>query len=184
MRAERDDRLAKWFRELRQPLRRFLSARRGVAHADLDDVAQEVFLRLLRFNSADRITEPKAYLFKMAANVATEWSMRSRHRQPHDSQWLSELLAEGALEDDLQRAERDAEISRALGALPPRAQAILRLHFGDGLAHAAIAERLLVTRRIVKRELIRAYAELRVALDDNRVRHSINGVAVRAGGRQ
>lgn len=48
--------------------------------ADFDDVAQEVFLRLLRYDAAQIVEHPQAYLFKMASNVAAEWSIRSSNR--------------------------------------------------------------------------------------------------------
>jgi DNA-binding CsgD family transcriptional regulator len=38
---------------------------------------------------------------------------------------------------------------------------VLRLHFGDGLTRAAIATRLKISPRMVKRDLIQAYAALR-----------------------
>jgi DNA-directed RNA polymerase specialized sigma24 family protein len=41
-------RLTEWFRVLREPLRRFIAGRRRAGYLDSDDVAQEVFLRLLR----------------------------------------------------------------------------------------------------------------------------------------
>lgn len=164
----RQDQLVGWFRELRAPLRRFLRSRRGVPHSDLDDVAQEVFLRLLRFDRSELITQPKAYLFKMAANVASEWGMRACRHLPHDSEWLSELSTGIDLDDELQRETRDGEIARAINELSPRARSILQLHFGEGLTHEAIAGRLQLTRRIVKRECIRAYAALRVSLESER----------------
>jgi RNA polymerase sigma factor (sigma-70 family) len=162
----RQDRLIEWCRELGAPLRRFLGSQRGVARADLDDVAQEVFLRLLRFDRAELIAQPKAYLFKMAANVASEWAMRARQRRPHASEWLSELTTESQLDEELQRETREADVARAINALPPRTRTILRLHFDEELTHEAIAERLNVTRRVVKREIIHAYVLLRGSLSD------------------
>lgn len=49
-------RLVDWFQRWRTPLRRFLASRSAIRPADLDDVAQEVFLRLLRYDAA-RIVE-------------------------------------------------------------------------------------------------------------------------------
>ena len=47
---------------------------------DVEDVGQEVFLRLMRYETAELIEHPQAYLYKVASNVATEWSMRARNR--------------------------------------------------------------------------------------------------------
>src|ERR1700744_846480 len=91
--------LSEWFRRWRTPLRRFLAARGLVRVEDLDDVAQEVFLRLLRYESAEVVQHPQAYIFKMAANVAAEWAIRSRHRLAHEPRWLSTLVAQDTLED-------------------------------------------------------------------------------------
>ena len=157
-------RLVDWFRDLRGPLHRFLSFRRGVAPADLDDVAQEVFLRLLRYDKAELVTDPAAYLFKIAANVASEWSMRARNRLPHDSSWLDDLQDE---EQSQERAERESDTQQLVAAvndLPVRSREVLRLHYAEGLRHEDIAVRLAITARVVKRDLIKAYACLRVAL--------------------
>lgn len=158
------ERLVHWFREWRVPLRRFLASRRNVASADIDDVAQEVFLRMLRYDRSELVTHPEAYLYKMATNVAAEWSMRSVRRQPHAAVWLADLEAESTPEADFQREADRAGLRDALATLAPRGREILRLHFAEGLTHEAIALRLGLTRRVVKREMIKAYASLRAAL--------------------
>jgi RNA polymerase sigma-70 factor (ECF subfamily) len=157
-------RLVEWFKELRSPLRRFLSFRKGVAPADLDDVAQEVFLRLLRYDRAELVTDPQAYLFKVAANVASEWSMRASNRLPHDPAWLEDLADHRRPEDDLEQQTRDRQLMAALSELPARAREVLRLHYSEGLGHEAIATNLAVTARIVKRDLINSYSSLRHSL--------------------
>lgn len=163
---QRQDRLVEWFRELREPLLRFLCTRRGMAAADLDDVAQEVFLRLLRFDRAELVEQPKAYLFKMAANVASEWRMRGHQRWPHDSEWLADIASDESVDSQLQLKSRSDAIARALEPLSPRVRTMLQLHFDEGLTYAQIATRMQMTHRMVKRDMIRAYASLRDALED------------------
>jgi RNA polymerase sigma factor (sigma-70 family) len=164
MREAALDRLADWFQKWRTPLRRYLSARRAVLPADIEDVAQEVFLRMLRYDRSEFVEHPQAYLFKIAANVAAEWSIRSNRSQPHESGWLADIVAESSPESEIDGEIADEELSRALQRLQPRAREVIRLHYADGLTHEAIAERLKVTRRMVKRDLIQAYATLRVSL--------------------
>jgi RNA polymerase sigma factor (sigma-70 family) len=154
-------RLVEWFRELRSPLRRFLTFRRGVAPVDLDDVAQEVFLRLLRYDRAELVSDPRAYLFRIAANVASEWSMRARNRLPHDAAWLDDLVADDRPDDQVERELENRQLGAALAQLPARAREVLRLHFAEGMRHEEIAASLHVTARIVKRDLINAYSTLR-----------------------
>lgn len=165
------------FRDWRLPLRRFLARRRAGSAADIDDIAQEVFLRLLRYDRSELIDFPQAYLFKIASNVTAEWAMRSSRRLPHHSEWLTELIDALSPEAELEREMVDEQLRSAVGTLPARAREILRLHFAEGLPHEDIAKTLGVTRKIVKRDIARAYASLRISLDRN-----LFGVTQREGG--
>jgi RNA polymerase sigma-70 factor (ECF subfamily) len=142
-------------------LRRFLIGRAAVPAAEAEDLAQEVFLRLLRYDRAELVEHPQAYLYRVARNVAAEWSMRARNRYSHDSRWLSGLLEEELPEHQASRAEVQVQLERAIATLPPRQRQVLKLRFEDGLDHVAIAERLGITSRVVKRSLIASYAKLR-----------------------
>jgi len=166
MSADRHHHLTQWFHQWSSPLRKFLSRRNSVAKADLDDVAQEVFLRLLRSDRAELINHPQAYLFQMARHVAAEWAMRARVRMPHDPAWLEELPDEDEPADLVARDSERRVVSKALHALPARQREILRLHYGDGLSHAEIAKQLGVSERVVKRDIIKAYATLRLDLGE------------------
>lgn len=158
------DSLSDWFRQWRSPLRRFLSLRGRYGSADLDDIAQEVFLRMLRSDRQTMVMNPQAYLFKIAANVSVEWSTRASSRLPHSHEWLETLPNEGCPEDDYEREAMEHDLNCAVETLPSRTRAILRMHYRDGLTHDEIASQLATTRRVVKRDLIHAYADLRAAL--------------------
>jgi RNA polymerase sigma factor (sigma-70 family) len=167
MTDDRQSRLGDWFREWHTPLRRFLRRRGAGSSADIDDIAQEVFLRLLRYNRSELIDFPQAYLYKIAANVSAEWATRSNRRMPHNSAWLDDLADTLSPQAEVERAAADAELARAVNALPARCREILRLHFGEGVRHEDIARRMGVTRRVVKRDLASAYAELRTTLSSD-----------------
>jgi RNA polymerase sigma-70 factor (ECF subfamily) len=158
-------RLADWFRQWRVPLRKFLVGRGAIPASDLDDVAQEVFLRLMRYERAELIEHPQAYLYKMASNVAAEWAIRGRYVRPHESKWLAGLSAEDRPENEASQAEIQDEVERALLALAPRQREVLRLQFFEGLSRMQIAERIGTSERSVKRTLIKSYEMLRVKLD-------------------
>jgi RNA polymerase sigma factor (sigma-70 family) len=158
-------RLSDWFRQWQAPLRNFLKGRRVVPAADLEDVAQEVFLRLLRYDRTELVEHPQAYLYKMAANVAAEWSIRLRHSRPHDSSWLTTLVSPDEPQRRFEREQVEREVLRAIETLGHRQAKMLKLHVFDGLGHAEIAERLGATQRSVKRMLIKSYHKLRHELD-------------------
>jgi RNA polymerase sigma-70 factor (ECF subfamily) len=159
------ERLVEWFREWRGSLRRFLLLRRGVAAADIDDIAQEVFLRLLRYDRTELIERPQAYLYRIAANVSAEWAARSSRRQPHCSEWLDELVDPADPQADMEHVTADRTLHEALATLPGRAREILRLVHQESLSYDQIAERMQITRRIVKRDVVRAYAALRQSMN-------------------
>jgi RNA polymerase sigma-70 factor (ECF subfamily) len=159
--AASQNRLAEWFREWRSPLRKYLAGRGTVRVADLDDVAQEVFVRLLRYESAEVVQHPQAYLFKIAANVSTEWALRARHRLQHEPHWLGTLVEEDSVQDVFDNQIVQREIKRAIDTLSPRERQVIRLHFEDSLSQPQIASRLGLSLRIVRRDFEKSYAKLR-----------------------
>lgn len=165
-----DGQVAAWFATWRRPLRQWLSSRSVVPSADVDDLAQEVFVRLMRYSDDSVVANPQAYLFKIAANVASKWRERARHRRPHDDSWLEELQIEPAREPEnaVARGLANKQIQAAVKRLPPRQREVLLLHVNDGLTYKQIAERCHLTYRVVLRDLTRAYSQLRMqlSLDD------------------
>lgn len=153
--------LTDWFRRWRSPLRKFLVDRGAVRVADLDDIAQEVFLRLLRYESVEVVQHPQAYIFKMAANVAAEWAIRSRYRLAHEPHWLNNLVAHDRVEEAFDTQVVQREIRRALLVLTARERAILKVHFEEGLSKAEIALRLGLSPRVVQRDFETSYSKLR-----------------------
>jgi len=158
-------RLSDWFRQWQVPLRRFLKGKTAVPSADLEDVAQEVFMRLMRYDRTELVEHPQAYLYKMASNVAAEWSIRSRRSRPHDSKWLSDLVASDQPQRTFEREQAEREVRRAIETLGHHQARMLKLHFFEGLGHAEIAVKLGATQRSVKRMLIKGYDKLRHELD-------------------
>jgi len=159
------NRLADWFRQWGAPLRKFLRGRRVIPASDLDDVAQEVFLRLMRYERTELVQNPQAYLYKMASNVAAEWAIRSRQAKPHDPNWLTGLTSGDDPERSFARGQVEEEVRRAIESLTPRQKRMLKLHHFEGLGYSEIAQRLSATPRSVKRVLTKSYDNLRRKLD-------------------
>ena len=158
-------RLSDWFRQWRLPLRRFLLRRAGVPAADVDDVGQEVFLRLMRYETAELIEHPQAYLYKVASNVATEWSIRARNRYPHDAKWVASLIENEEPESQTMRTQSEREIERALNTLTPYQREVLKLFFVEELEYTEIATQLGESVRSITRQFRKSYDKLRHELD-------------------
>jgi len=162
----RDGRLIEWFGKWRKPIRSWLRNRASVPPGDIDDLAQEVFLRLLRYSDDIAVDNPQGYLFRIAANVANEWRERSRVRKPHDDSWLEELQIEAGDEPEnaFARSRANEYVQAAVDRLPPRQREVLLLHVNEGLTYKQIAQQRGLTYRIVLRDLTRAYSTLRMQL--------------------
>jgi RNA polymerase sigma-70 factor (ECF subfamily) len=165
-RESRDGRLIEWFGKWRKPIRSWLRNRASVPPGDIDDLAQEVFLRLLRYSDDIAVDNPQGYLFRIAANVANEWRERSRVRRPHDDSWLDELQIESGEqpENAFTRTRTNEYVQAAVDRLPPRQREVLLLHVNEGLTYKQIAQQRGLTYRIVLRDLTRAYSTLRMQL--------------------
>jgi RNA polymerase sigma factor (sigma-70 family) len=162
-----NNRFADWFKEWRKPVRHWLSRRASVPAAELDDLAQEVFLRLLRYSEKTAVENPLGYLLRIAGNVASEWRERARVSKPHDQEWLEDLLIEPDKEPEnsVCQARTDETVQAAVDQLPLRQKQVLLLRVNEGLTYKEIAERLELSPRVVLRDLSRAYSQLRMRLD-------------------
>jgi RNA polymerase sigma-19 factor, ECF subfamily len=140
-------------------LRQFLSVRLRNVH-DVPDVAQEVFLRLLRVERQDAIRNPEAYLFTVASHVLQQHALR-RSADPifvDITDAFSELTdSEG--EDPAVKADRAGRmeiLERALAQLPPKVGAALVMQRVGGHTVQEIADQLGTSRESVKKYLMRA----------------------------
>src|SRR5690242_4699598 len=84
------------FKAYRSKLERFL-ARRAYQPHDAGDLAQEVYMRLLRFPPERVIDQPQAYLYRIASNVVHDFNMRVKEEPvTFDSEVADELSAQAA----------------------------------------------------------------------------------------
>ena len=156
-------RIAGWVRRWNADLTRFVE-RRVRTQADAQDLAQEVYLRLLRTNQTDLIEAPQAYLYRMASNVAAEWRMRACESKPHSAEELDLLLETRTPEFHVGEAQNLARFHAALDSLDVMVRTVVFLKVREGMTNEQIAHHLAVTTRMVKRYLVTGYAELRTRL--------------------
>ena len=159
-------RVLSWFSRWHKPIRGWFGARSAASRTDVDDLAQEVFHRLLRYRDDIPVENPQGYLFRIAANVADEWRDRSRMHQPNDRGWLDHLQIDpsGQSDNAAFQAHVSNQLQDAVNQLPKRQRDVLLLHVNEGLTYKQIADRLVITYRLALRDLTRAYGALRMQL--------------------
>nr|WP_206149839.1 sigma-70 family RNA polymerase sigma factor [Stenotrophomonas pavanii] len=154
--------------ELRRPLLRGFFLRRGSAREDAEDLAQEVYLRLLRSTGehADAVENPEAYLFTVAANLAREHA-RARSSLPpvEDVDLLAEVLkSEEDIEGEFERAQRWNDIRSTIEQLPATTRRVMELHYRDGLDCPGISQQLQVSVHMVRKHIGKGLEACRKAL--------------------
>jgi RNA polymerase sigma-70 factor (ECF subfamily) len=134
------------------------------------DLAQDAYLRVWRFAHESAVDDPRALIFKAAANLAAnEFKARRRFRATHVE------ASSGALGDQLEAAPSDApsperaECARqdweacrkAIAALPEKARRAFILSRFEELTYKEIAEQLGVSESSVEKYIILALKSLR-----------------------
>jgi RNA polymerase sigma factor (sigma-70 family) len=149
-------------------LQRFLFARVGNV-ADVADIAQEVYLRMLRVPNIESIRSPEAYLFTVAQHVIQQHTLRQSAIPP--SVELAQMLNSPAAAPDADPAlafvahQCLERLQQALEELTPKARATFILHRRDGLSFDEISEQLSISRPMVKKYLMKALLHLRLRLE-------------------
>jgi RNA polymerase sigma-70 factor (ECF subfamily) len=131
-------------------------------HAEAEDLAQEVYLRLLRIERRDLVRNPEGLLFRVAANAVYEWRLLARNRLPHGPEELEGLEArEAEPAADIWRAELANALTQALSRLSPKCRAAVLLHRREQLTYAEVGERLGISVGMVKKYLSHGVAQCR-----------------------
>ena len=159
-----NSRIESLFREHNDTLLRFLRARLH-SEADAREAAQEAYVRLLQLDDPGQLSFLRAYLFRIAANVATDL-LRRRAVQSRVQQ--NDLFFEhdepATQERALAAREQLAAVELALSELPPRCREAFLLSRREGWASGRIAAHLGVSDRMVRLYLVRALEHLEAAI--------------------
>jgi RNA polymerase sigma-70 factor (ECF subfamily) len=153
-------------------LRRYLAARMRNAAADVPDLIQEVFLRLLRIRDHDTIRNPRAYLYTVASHVLHQHALKQTATPEHIeiADVVSELQSvpdgDPALQAELDQCFED--IGRGLRAAAPAAYATFMLHRYHGMPLKEISRQLNVSHVTTKRYLARALEYIEQQLEKSR----------------
>lgn len=150
---------------------------------DIEDIAQEAYLRAFQVGQNADVEHPKALLFTIAKNIALN-ELRSKSRRVTDyiEECQGELEEEVATtEEELIAMERLELYCKAVDSLPEQCRRVYLLRKVHGLAHKEIAEKLNVTVRTVERHLqkgvIQCRAQMREENDSDANVYSKNSVA-------
>jgi RNA polymerase sigma-70 factor (ECF subfamily) len=142
-------------------LRAFFSRR---AHTDdVDDLIQEVLLRIQKRKAGGAVDNYEGYLFEVAANVLIDRSRRDKTRRRREHCELTEFdhpVDDISPERVLQGREKVARILNALNELPDRTRHVFVLARFEGLSYKDIAKRFGISVSAVEKHVMKAFRHL------------------------
>lgn len=138
---------------------------------NLDDVCQEVFIKIFRnLNTYRGEARFSVWVAGIAYNTALNWMKKSKRNQPEDIDNISETEMTTDKPDDpqtlMQKAELSAYINRLIEMLPLKYRTVITLFYLDqfsyneieqitGLAEGTVKIHLFRGRQILKEKLIK-----------------------------
>ena len=156
--------MARIFSEHRGTLEAFFR-RRIRASMDAPDLAQEVYLRMLRVKDSDAIRNPEVYLYTVASNLVKEHALSERRAaalQNIDDHLIQDQLADlPRVDDDIDGEIRAQSVRALLQQLSPKCRAAVVLHYREHLTYEQIGQRLGVSSHMVKKYIVQALNHFR-----------------------
>lgn len=139
----------------RTSLRRFLS-RYLLSTQDVEDIAQEAFLRAFEAEKKRVIDEPRAFLFRIAQNlVMSEFNRKSRKITDYieDYEGSDVLLDVSTLEDNVMAQQKLGIYCEAVASLPLQCRRVFLLKKVYGMSHNEIAAHLGIAVSTIEKHL-------------------------------
>jgi RNA polymerase sigma-70 factor (ECF subfamily) len=168
------------FSLLKRFLARFFSERQ-----DIEDVAQEAFLRAYVAEQRKTIKQPKAYLFRIAKNLALT---KLEHKSRQIAYYLNEsgdYVCESGDSLDFRAEENtSAEVEAlemlgiycdAVASLPEKCRQVFLLRKVHGLGHQEIAERMGLSISSVEKYLLKGILECKACVEKKQTEGELRG---------
>lgn len=137
-------------------------------HHDIEDVAQEAYMRAFAAEQKKdgEVEEPRAFLFKIARNVAIS---RLRKKSEQITGYIEDLsvplvIEEADPEKELQANQHINVYCEAIARLPKNCREAFLLRKVHGMKHKDIAKQMNVSLSSVEKYLKRAFVETRAYL--------------------
>ncbi len=153
-----------YYEELRVFLRRKVGCPAAAA-----DILQETYIRVATAQAGGGIDNPRAYLYRVAANLATDHQRRHRvHDRLFDPEAIPETVVDHGpdAERSLTAKQRLNRLRQAVAELPPRCRTVFVMRRFDDIEQDEIARRLGISRNMVEKHLRHALSHCAQRLSD------------------
>ena len=162
------------FRDHSESLLRFLMVKL-CSEQDAHEVAQEAYVRLLNLESSDGVSFFRAYLFKVANNLAIDRIRQQARVQRHQATIPNNIWDESpSAEEEAAAAEKIERIRQYAGELPAKCCKAFLLRRFHRLSVQDIARQLHVSERMVRNYLRHSLQYCRRRLDQDTAQERID----------
>jgi RNA polymerase sigma-70 factor (ECF subfamily) len=133
--------------------------------ADAADLAQEVYVRMLRIRDQEAIRNPVHYLYTVANNLVKEHAVLERRQASgidiDEAPALEQLVTLPEFDGELDTAQRTARLGVVLQQLRPKCRAAMELRFTHGLSFREIAAHLEVSPQMARKYVAQGLSHCR-----------------------
>lgn len=145
----------------------YLTRRLG-GRSEAEDAFQDTYLKAQGIASAPEIANPRAYLFRIAENVATDRLRGRATRQRYFSNGeIPDTPADiASAEQVVDYRQRLKKLEAIIDDLPTRQRQVFLMHKFDGLSHAQIAGELGISKSGVEKLIMKALSTCREKMED------------------
>jgi len=128
------------------------------SRADARDIVQEAYCRIFRLDEPHVISHLRAYLYKTAKNIATDWIRQRIVREAYVEEEPLRAPQETPSPEHIWLAREELEaLQRGIEALPPKTKMALLMVRQEGLSYEEVAAKLGIkthsARRLVERAM-------------------------------
>ncbi|HEY6922797.1 MAG TPA: sigma-70 family RNA polymerase sigma factor [Steroidobacteraceae bacterium] len=153
-------------REHGADLVRFI-ARRLRSEADARDLAREAYVRLLSMKRQDLMSDPRPYLYRIAANILYEFELKRKADVVGPTRWSQDEQAE-VEPGDMDSSHLRGWLDSVLQGLSPKCRTVLILHRRERMTYEEISARTGISTSMVKKYLAQALQHCREHLKELR----------------
>lgn len=149
-------------------LRRYLAVRMRYAAADVPDLVQEVYLRLLRLDNHEAIRNSQAYLYTVASHVLHQHALRRASAGDVSTATDFALELSGSEPDPASQLEVEQQFEQLgmrLKEISPKAYATFMLHRCHGLSLQEVSETIGASYSMTKKYLGKALKFIETELE-------------------
>jgi RNA polymerase sigma factor (sigma-70 family) len=152
------------FAEHRTALHAFFR-RRIRSRADASDLAQEVYVRMLRLKDQEAIRNPVPYLYTVANNLVKEHAVLDQRQSScidiDDAPAQESLETVPEFDAEFDAKQRALRLGVVLNQLPPKCRAAVLLRYTHELTFREIGDQLGVSPQMARKYVVQGLAHCR-----------------------